>query len=586
MKAPDHPEYPHEQANLQRTLGALAGRLESLAQANLITAYENAAEALLMQYRAEYRAAQNVSNSPYFARIDFVPYAEEQTETHYIGKKGFEHGDDAVIDWRAPLAALFYKGKPGEVNYAGPAGPIRGLMQLERNLDIQSQQLVTIADDFDIRESWPSDTDSVALPGAAEPGEYLREKPAAKRDPYLQDIIATIQAQQYDLIQADARQVLVVQGVAGSGKTSVALHRLAYLLHPGNAEGVEAKRCVIFGPNRLFLSYIALVLPDLDLGQVAQKTFADWACEQLGLDARSLVDPALDAILSPDIPRDERVAQYRRSQLRNSRSMCQTLERYIERRRQLFIPDSGLVYSDVGRLKLTVRLTLAQIAEVHKPFEGLPLNQHRARFVEAMKARLTSAYDDAIARKLDELSQSSKQPAGQAAHLREEAAQLARLAILTRSLDDGALKDRNTAQSLDQGAAGLLELAEHYQRQADAALSRVRRVREEVYEEEAWRQTVEQLTMQLIADLNRHWPPLDAVKDYHALLANRKLLAELGEGLFTFDEIALLAARRPQPFEKPSEKSLEARVPAGVANREGAVGERFQKCMVQGVGEN
>ena len=73
MKAPDHPEYPHEQANLQRTLEALAGRLESLAQANLITAYENAAEALLMQYRAEYRAMQNVSSSPYFARIDFVP---------------------------------------------------------------------------------------------------------------------------------------------------------------------------------------------------------------------------------------------------------------------------------------------------------------------------------------------------------------------------------------------------------------------------------------------------------------------------------------------------------------------------------
>ncbi len=125
MKAHDHPEYPHEQASLQRTLAALAARLESLAQTNLITAYENAGEALLMQYRAEYRALQNVSHSPYFARIDFVPYDEEQTETHYIGKKGFEHGDDAVIDWRAPLAALFYKGKPGEVHYPSPAVPRR-----------------------------------------------------------------------------------------------------------------------------------------------------------------------------------------------------------------------------------------------------------------------------------------------------------------------------------------------------------------------------------------------------------------------------------------------------------------------------
>ncbi|MGH2592180.1 MAG: hypothetical protein ACRDGG_01560, partial [Anaerolineae bacterium] len=544
MKAPDHPEYPHEQANLQRTLEALAGRLESLAQANLITAYENAAEALLMQYRAEYRAMQNVSNSPYFAQIDFVPYDEEQTETHYIGKKGFEHGDDAVIDWRAPLAALFYKGKPGEVNYASPAGSIRGLMQLKRNLDIQSQQLLTIADDFDIRDTRPG-----AMTSAAEPGEYLREKLAAKRDPYLQEIIATIQAQQYDLIQAGVNQVLVVQGVAGSGKTSVALHRLAYLLHPGNAAGVEAKRCVIFGPNRLFLSYIALVLPDLDIGQVAQTTFVDWACEQLGLDARSVVDKALDAILLPETSPDERAAQFRRSQLRNSSGMRQTLERYIDRRRQLSIPESGMTYSGVGQLKLTVRLTLVQIAEVHKPFEGLPLNQHRARFIEAMQARLTSAYDDALARKLDELAESSKQIAGQAAHLRQEAAQLQRLAILTRSLDDAALKDRNTAQSLDHGAAGLLELAEHYQRQAEAALARVDRTREEVYEEKTWQKTVEQLTTQLAADLNKHWPPLDAVKDYHTLLANRKLLAELGQGLFTPDEIALLAARQPRPSE-------------------------------------
>lgn len=318
MKAEDHPEYASEQANLQRTLTALAARLEALVQANLITAYEDAAEALLAQYRAEYRALQNVSHSPYFARIDFVPYDEEQAGTHYIGKKGFEHDDDAVIDWRAPLAALFYRGKAGAVNYPSPAGPIRGLMQLKRNLDIRSQQLAAIADDFDIRETRPGDRDSAAGFSVVEPGEYLREKLAARHDPYLQDIIATIQAQQYELIQADAKQVLVVQGVAGSGKTSVALHRLAYLLHPGNADGIEAKRCVVFGPNRLFLSYIALVLPDLDIGQVTQTTFVEWTCEQLGLGAHSVVDETLDAILSPELPRDARVAHYRRSQLRNS----------------------------------------------------------------------------------------------------------------------------------------------------------------------------------------------------------------------------------------------------------------------------
>ncbi len=549
MKAEDHPEYPTEQANLQRTLHALAARLEALAQANLITAYEDAAEALLAQYRAEYRALQNVSHSPYFARVDFVATDEERAGTHYIGKKGFEHDDDAVIDWRAPLAALFYRGKAGAVNYASPAGPIRGLMQLKRNLDIQSQQLVAIADDFDIRETRPGDGTSAAVASAVEPGEYLREKLAARRDPYLQDIIATIQAQQYELIQADAKQVLVVQGVAGSGKTSVALHRLAYLLHPGNADGIDAKRCIVFGPNRLFLSYIALVLPDLDIGQVTQTTFVEWACEQLGLDAHRVGDEALDAILSPALSRDERVAHYRRSQLRNSHSMGRLLERYVDRRRQLSIPASGLAYPNAGRLKLTARLTAAQLAEAYKQSEGLPLNRQRERFIDALTARLASAYDDAVAQKLGELSGSHKQLGAQAAQLREEAAQLGRLAILTRGLDDATLKERNAAQSLDQGAIGLLELAEHYQRQADAALARVGRIREELYEEKAWQTAVGQLAAQLVADLEQRWPPLDAAREYYDLLANRALLAELGQGLFKPDEIALIAARQPQQPE-------------------------------------
>lgn len=544
MKAQDHPEHPHEQAKLQDTLKALAARMESLAQANLTTAYDNAAESLLMQYRAEYRALKNVTSSPYFARIDFAPGDRQQPETHYIGKKGFEHEQDAVIDWRAPLAALFYKGKPGEVSYASPIGPIHGWIQLKRNLDIKEQALLTIADEFDLREARPDAHVRV------EPGEFLREKLAGRRDPYLQEIIATIQAHQYDLIQASARQVLVVQGVAGSGKTSVALHRLAYLLHPGNAENIEARRCIVFGPNRLFLSYIALVLPDLDIGQVTQTTFVDWACEPLKIDPRRVVDHALEAILAPETSAEERAAHYRRSQLRNSDGMKQLLERYIERRRQPAVPDSGLAYWGIGQLKLDVRLPLAAIAEEHSRFSGLPISQHRARLIEAMKARLARAYDDAIGRKLDEMSEDSRQVAAQAAQLREEAAQLQRLAILARGLSDARLKEQNTAQSLDQGATGLTELADHYQRQADVSLSRVRRTHDEVYDDANWRPAIAQLEAQLAAHFDRFWPPFDAAQDYRALVANRRLLAELGEGVFTPDEIALLhQPRAPESDE-------------------------------------
>lgn len=557
MNAQDHPEYAQEHAHLQRALETLASRLEALAQADLMTAYDNAAEALLMQYRAEYRALKSVSDSPYFARVDFAPHDPSttlragagRTLTCYVGKKGFEHADDAVIDWRAPLAALFYRGKPGEASYTGPAGAVHGRLQLKRNLDIQARELVTIADDFDVREM---------RPGVAEPGEFLRQKLAARRDPYLQEIIATIQAQQYDLIQADANQVLVTQGVAGSGKTSVALHRLAYLLHPGNADGIEARRCIVFGPNRLFLSYIASVLPELDIGQVTQTTFSEWACEQLRLDSRHVYDVALEAILSPAAHARERNAEYRRSVLRNSHNMGRLLERYVERRRRVAIPDNGLTYTGIGPLKLTVRLPREQIVEVHAQFAELPLNRHRERFVEALKARLTRAYDETIARRLDETPETSKQFAAQAARLREEAAQLQRLAILTRSLDDVALKERNTAQSLDRGAAGLLELATYYERRADAALMSIQRTRDEVYEANVWRQAVEQLAAQLAADVDRFWPPLSAVSEYHALLADRDLLSELGRDLFSPGEIAALHRARPETGDRIDLNDLPA----------------------------
>ncbi|HKZ83643.1 MAG TPA: UvrD-helicase domain-containing protein [Anaerolineae bacterium] len=566
MKAQHHPEYHPEWTNLEHTLEALAARIESLAQANLMTAYDNAAEALLMQYRAEYRALKSVLDSPYFARVDFAPHDPSttlptpsgrglrragagRTLTCYVGKKGFEHGDDAVIDWRAPLAALFYRGKPGEASYTSPAGAVRGRLQLKRNLDIQARELVTIADDFDVREMGQ---------GVAEPGEFLRQKLDARRDPFLQEIIATIQAQQYDLIQADASQVLVTQGVAGSGKTSVALHRLAYLLHPGNADGIEARRCIVFGPNRLFLSYIASVLPELDIGQVTQTTFAEWACEQLGLDPRTVDDVALEAILSPAAGARERDAEYRRSVLRNSHNMGRLLERYVELRRRVAIPENGLTYTGIGPLTLTVRLPPEQIVEAHARFAELPLNRHRERFVETLKARLTRAYDETIARRLDETPETSKQFAAQAARLREEAAQLQRLAILTRSLDDVALKERNTAQSLDRGAAGLLELATYYERQADAAVMQIQRTRDEVYEANVWRQAVEQLAAQLATDVDRYWPPLSAVTEYYALLADGNLLSELGRDLFSPDEIAVLRRARPEAGDRIDLNDLPA----------------------------
>jgi DNA helicase-2/ATP-dependent DNA helicase PcrA len=148
--------------------------------------------------------------------------------------------------------------------------------------------------------------------------DLLRAVLAEGASPWLRDIIATIQAPQYALITAPADRVLVVQGVAGSGKTSIALHRLSYLVYPTLVAGKAPPRCVIFGPNQLFLKYVSAVLPKLGLQHVVQTTIAEWELERLGLARARRTDVAFDALLSPAVPPDGpagKAAHYRRSRL-------------------------------------------------------------------------------------------------------------------------------------------------------------------------------------------------------------------------------------------------------------------------------
>src|SRR5690606_17042049 len=102
-----------------------------------------------------------------------------------------------------------------------------------------------------------------------------------RKDNRLRDIVSTIQAEQDEIIRAPKNKALIIQGAAGSGKTTVALHRLAYLLYRYQ-EQMRAERMIIFAPNAMFLDYISGVLPELGVGNVRQTTFADWALELLG----------------------------------------------------------------------------------------------------------------------------------------------------------------------------------------------------------------------------------------------------------------------------------------------------------------
>jgi DNA helicase-2/ATP-dependent DNA helicase PcrA len=211
---------------------------------------------------------------PYFGRLDFHETGQSKPSPLYIGKVGVEKDPSLelmVIDWRAPVASLFYSftGGTDPVEYDSPDGLVEGLVYLKRNLVIRKQILQRVVDTFN------RSGDSMAVTD-----EFLLYRLGENKDNKLRDIVSTIQSEQDAIIRAVKNSALIIQGVAGSGKTTVALHRLAFLLYQYRDQ-VKAERMIIFAPNRMFLDYISGVLPELGVGHIQQTTFSDWALDLL-----------------------------------------------------------------------------------------------------------------------------------------------------------------------------------------------------------------------------------------------------------------------------------------------------------------
>lgn len=223
---------------------------------------------------------KEAEEQPYFARIDFREYRKEK-ESFYIGKFGLgdsKTGDEVVIDWRAPIADLYYSGTQGEAYYKAPVGVINGDLHLKRKFLIKENNLV---DAFD------EGINEIILNNAGEEGsalidEFLRINLEESVSSKLKEVVATIQKEQNDIIRADKNGALIVQGSAGSGKTTVALHRLAYLLYKYK-DKLGGDDILVIAPNKLFLDYISEVLPNLGVDKVKQKTFEELCLDILGM---------------------------------------------------------------------------------------------------------------------------------------------------------------------------------------------------------------------------------------------------------------------------------------------------------------
>ncbi|AQQ63433.1 MULTISPECIES: HelD family protein [Bacillus] len=211
---------------------------------------------------------------PYFGRLDFQEDGKEEVMPIYIGKVGVSDMDTMkpiIIDWRAPVASMFYSFTGGDelAFYQSPDGLVEGDVYLKRNISIRKRELERVVDTYVKGNEDVSHAD-----------DFLLYRLGENKDNKLKDIVSTIQSEQNDIIRAERNLPLLIQGVAGSGKTTIALHRLAFLIYEYR-EQLEAERMIVFAPNSLFLDYISSVLPELGVGNINQTTFPDWALRTL-----------------------------------------------------------------------------------------------------------------------------------------------------------------------------------------------------------------------------------------------------------------------------------------------------------------
>ena len=210
---------------------------------------------------------EKMIKSPYFARIDFKFDDEDEFEKIYIGRSSLRknsYQEMYVYDWRSPIASVFYRFMTGEAFYDAPCGRVTGELNLKRQYEIKNGTLEYFFD---------SDVQIV--------DEFLRQLRSQNTTAKMKAIVETIQHEQDVVIRDMENDLLMVQGVAGSGKTSIALHRAAYLMYQGLQTKLSANNIMIISPNSIFEQYISNVLPELGEDNVISSVFEDILSELL-----------------------------------------------------------------------------------------------------------------------------------------------------------------------------------------------------------------------------------------------------------------------------------------------------------------
>lgn len=313
--------------------------------------------------------------SPYFGRVDF---AEENygKDTIYIGRFGITptgSEEALVVDWRAPVAALFYGSGLGGNTYVAPSGDISVEVLKKRQYIIKKKKLNGFFDSaVDIKD------------------DILQLMLSKNSETKLTDIVMSIQEEQDKIIRQPRNKVVVVNGVAGSGKTTIALHRVAFLLY--NYREILQDKVLILGPNPIFMEYISRVLPSLGETGVNQKTFTTFAIELLDLQRREVMNSKeyMERILNGDSEFIDQIVH------KNSDSFIVELNNLIENTEREYYKLQDVVYND------TIIITKTECEKLfNEYYVNMPLFRRTNKIKRIIFSKLKDERDKVI-RKIEQ----------------------------------------------------------------------------------------------------------------------------------------------------------------------------------------
>lgn len=339
-------------------------RVSVIQQAQIMKSHEHS----LKYAHLHLQRLEKQASSPYFSRIDFIEGCSPEKTSYYFGIHTIvdESTEELLVcDWRAPIAELFYDYEIGPATYEAPEGQVLGEIVLKRQYRIERGELI---DMFNT--------------GVHIVDHILQQMLGKNANAKMKSIVMTIQKEQNRIIREDRFPLLIVQGTAGSGKTSVALQRVAYLLYKYRAS-LEADQVVLFSPNQLFNDYVSTVLPELGEQNMLQTTFQQYIEHRLDLDM--VLEDAYAQLESLLSEQDDLVVKKRLQWIRfkGSSQFLNIIDQYI-----MLLATEGLPFTDYVVREQIVFSKEELMRRFYSSHTSQPISRRIHKFQEWIKDEL------------------------------------------------------------------------------------------------------------------------------------------------------------------------------------------------------